>query len=157
MPSDPSATFSASYDSTARRISTAILVLLAVITVLSHNIIVGCLGVLLLIISYAWSPGCYIVAGRFIIINRLIGAVRVPLEGIREARITTPDDFRDCIRLFGNGGLFGYYGLFRTAKLGKCTWYVTNRRNSVVVITAARTIVVSPDEVDRFLSAVRTA
>jgi hypothetical protein len=118
---------------------------------------VGCLGALLLIINYAWSPGCYTVSGRFIIINRLIGTVRVPLEGIREARRATPDDLRGCVRLAGSGGLFGYYGLFRTATLGKCSWYVTNRRNSVVVITAARTIVVSPDELDRFLSAVRTA
>ena len=42
----------------------------------------------------------------------------VPLLDIREVRPATKDDFGGCIRLFGNGGLFGYYGLFRTSKLG---------------------------------------
>ncbi|MBV9770294.1 MAG: hypothetical protein JOZ32_12035, partial [Bryobacterales bacterium] len=37
------------------------------------------------------------------------------------------------------GGLFGYYGLFTTAKLGKSTWYVTKRENGVVVIAGAKT------------------
>jgi hypothetical protein len=60
---------------------------------------------------------------------------------------------RDCIRLFGYGALFGLFRAFPHS--GK--WYVINRRNSVVVIAAARTIVVSPDEVDRFLSTVRSA
>jgi hypothetical protein len=59
--------------------------------------------------------------------------------------------------LWGNGGLFGYYGLFRTSKLGKSTWYVTNRSHAVVVVTAARTVVLSPDEVDPFLAAIRAS
>jgi Bacterial PH domain len=80
-----------------------------------------------------------------------------PLDGVREARTATPDDLRDCLRTFGNGGLFGYYGQFSTAKLGNCTWYVTNRSNAVVVVTSARTSVLSPDDVDGFLAAIRAA
>ena len=62
-----------------------------------------------------------------------------------------------CIRLWGSGGLFGYYGLFSTAKLGKSTWYVTNRSNAVVLITAAKTILFSPDDPKEFLAAIRSA
>ena len=71
-------------------------------------------------------------------------------------RRATPDDFRGCIRLGGSGGLFGYYGLFSTAKLGRSTWYVTNRSNSMVVITAAKTVLLSPDDPEGFLDTIRT-
>ena len=83
--------------------------------------------------------------------------LRIPLDGIREIRIATADDFRDCFRTFGNGGLFGYYGQFSTSKLGSSTWYVTNRSNSVVVITSSKTAVFSPDDMDGFLAAIQAA
>jgi hypothetical protein len=56
--------------------------------------------------------------------------------------------------LFGNGGLFGYYGRFRTTKLGSCTWYVTDRSKAVVVVTDAKTIVLSPADTTGFLAAI---
>src|ERR1019366_8622745 len=98
MPSAPSDSFSASYDKTTKWISAGIFVLLLVAT-------------------YAWSPRSYTISERSILVKRLIGSVRIPLDRIREARIATPDDFRDCIRLLGNGGPFGYYGQLRTARL----------------------------------------
>jgi hypothetical protein len=58
--------------------------------------------------------------------------------------------------LGGSGGLFGYYGLFSTSKLGRSTWYVTNKSNSVVVITAAKTVLLSPDDPDAFLATLAT-
>jgi hypothetical protein len=51
--------------------------------------------------------------------------------------------------------MFGYYGLFRTSEFGKCWWYVTNRQNTVVVITDEKTALFSPDDVDGFLAAIR--
>jgi len=72
-------------------------------------------------------------------------------------KLDTPrrTNFTGGIRLFGDGGLFGYYGLFRTSKLGKCTWYVTNRRNAVVMIASSKTYIFSPDDVDGFVAAIR--
>ncbi len=88
-------------------------------------------------------------------IERLIGNVRIPLEGLRELRAATGADLSGCIRLFGNGGLFGYYGIFSTSKLGKSSWYVTRRDNMVVTIVPAKTALFSPDDVDGFLAAGR--
>jgi hypothetical protein len=153
----PSTSFSASYDSTTKLISAAVAVLFLVLTAAIHNVAVGCLAALVLAGSYAWSPRSYSISQRSILVKRLIAAVRIPLDGIREARIATADDFRDCIRTFGNGGLFGYSGLFRTSKLGSSTWYVTNRSHSVVVITSSKTAVFSPDDVDGFLAAIRAS
>jgi len=104
--------------------------------------------------SYAWSPRGYAVSDGYIEVNRLIGRARISLDGLREARAATKDDFRGCLRLFGNGGLFGYYGMFRTSKLGKSTWYVTNRGKAVVVVTGEKTVLFSPDNVEGFIAAI---
>lgn len=51
--------------------------------------------------------------------------------------------------------MFGYYGLFRTTRLGNCTWYVTNRDRMVVVVTESKAALFSPDDVGGFLAAIR--
>jgi hypothetical protein len=107
-------------------------------------------------LAYLYSPQSYEVSGRSILIKRLIGTVRLPLDSIRELRTGNAADFQRCIRLWASGGLFGYYGWFKTAKLGKCRWYMTNRSNSVIVVTDERTVVLSPSDVQGFLASVRS-
>lgn len=145
--------FSASYDLTVKIVS--VLVILAALggVVASHRVVVAFLLFLVLCLSYAYSARGYVCEGPRVIVKRLVGDVTIPLDGLREARLATADDFRGCMRLWGNGGLFGYYGLFRTTKLGKCTWFVTNRKNAVVLVTAAKTVLLSPDDVTGFLAA----
>jgi hypothetical protein len=128
---------------------------LLAITLTVRNIGVATLAVVVLAVSYAYSPRGYRVAGNSVAVRRLAGTARVELNGVREARRATPDDVRGSFRLWGSGGLFGYFGLFTTAKLGRCTWYVTDRSKSVVVITAAKTVLFSPDDPDGFLAAIR--
>ena len=146
--------FSASYDTTTKVISGAVPVVLLAIVVATHSVVAGCLCAVILVGAYAWSPRGYAISGGSIEVNRLIGNARIPLDGLREARAATKDDFRGCLRLFGNGGLFGFYGLFRTSKLGKSTWYVTNRGKAVVVVTGAKTALFSPDDVAGFIAAI---
>ncbi len=147
-------TFSASYDLTTKIVSALVFVAALGAVVASHNVVVAFLLFLGIILSYAYSARGYVCEGRAVIVKRLVGDVTIPLDGLREARVTAKDDFRGCRRLWGNGGLFGYYGLFRTTKLGKCTWYVTNRKNAVVLVTESKTVVLSPDDVAGFLVAV---
>ena len=146
--------FSASYDTTTKVISAVVLVVFLVIIVATHSVVAGCLTAAIVVGAYAWSPRGYAVSDGSIEVNRLIGRARISLDGLREARAATKDDFRGCLRLFGNGGLFGYYGLFRTSKLGKSTWYVTNRGKAVVVVTGAKTVLFSPDNVEGFIAAI---
>ena len=146
--------FTASYDTTTKIISGGALVLFLVIVVATHSVAVGGLFAAIVVGAYAWSPRGYAVSDGCIEVSRLIGSARIPLDGLREARAATKDDFRGCLRLFGNGGLFGYYGLFRTSKLGKSTWYVTNRGKAVVVVTGEKTALFSPDDVEGFIAAI---
>ena len=155
MPSISENKFPVSYDLTAKVISVFVFVILLAVIVVTRSTVVGGLAALLMFTAYAYSPRGYSTAEGSIIVDRLIGNVRIALDDVREARAATPDDFRGCIRLFGSGGLFGYYGLFLTSKLGRSTWYVTNRSKAVVVTAGAKTTVFSPDDVDRFLAAIR--
>jgi len=155
MPTNGSRSFAASYDRTTKVITAVVCVILVVIPVSTRIFALAAIGWLLIAVSYAYSPLSYAVPERSIVVRRLIGRVRIPIEGVREIRTATADDFRGCLRLWGNGGFFGYYGLFRTSKLGKCTWYVTNRAKGVVLITETKTTVFSPDDVDGFLTAIR--
>jgi hypothetical protein len=148
--------FSAPYDLTTKIISAIVCIGLLCLALAIHAAAIGVLALLVLGVAYAYSPRGYVCSGQSIAVKRLIGDVEVPLVDVREARAATKDDFRGCIRLWGNGGLFGYYGLFRTSKLGKCTWYVTSRSNAVVVVTSAKTVLFSPDDVNSFLAAIGT-
>jgi len=146
-----SQTFSASYDVTTKITSGIVIAMMGAAAYLTQNWLVMAAGLLIIGLSYAYSPQGYEVEQRSIVVRRLIGRVRIPLEDVRELRPGTPEDFKRTIRRWGSGGLFGYYGLFQTAKLGKCTWYVTNRRKTVVLVSATKTVVFSPDDVERFL------
>jgi hypothetical protein len=147
--------FTASYDRTTKIISAVACAVLILAGVLTQNTLVVCVSALTVLLSYAYSPRGYALRERSIVVRRLIGGARIPLDRVREARRTTSDDLRGCIRLWGSGGMFGYYGLFRTSKLKKCWWYVTDRQNTVVVVTDEKTALFSPDDGDGFLAAIR--
>lgn len=149
--------FSLSHDSVSKIVTSAVVVVFLVIAGAVHSVTIAGFTALLLVAAYAWSPaGCSIRDGA-VVVERLIGDVKIPLAGIREVRIATADDLCGCIRLFGSGGLFGYYGVFRTSRLGKSIWYVTNRRHLVVIVSDSGTAMLSPDDAEGFVSAVRTA
>jgi hypothetical protein len=154
MPTNPDGSFSASYDATTRIVTAVLCAVFLVAVVVTHNVFVGCLCIVVVLVGYAYSPRGYAIRERSIIVKRLIGNVRIPLDGVREVRAAAADDFRGCIRLWGSGGCFGYYGVFRTSKLGRCTWYVTNRSHAVIVI-GEKTVLFSPDDVDGFLASVQ--
>lgn len=148
--------FAASYDLSAKICTVVVIAVLAAACIATRSILVGVIVFCLVTMAYLYSPQSYKVSGRSILIKRLIGTVCLSLDNIRELRAGTSDDFRKCIRLWASGGLFGYYGLFKTAKLGQCRWYVTNRSHSVIVVTGERTVVLSPDDVPGFLALVRS-
>jgi Bacterial PH domain len=148
--------FSASYDRTTAITSAVVCLGLLAVIFAVHNLILTCLSIFVILLCFAYSPRGYAIADRSILVQRLVGPARIPLDEVREMRRATSDDFRGCIRLGGSGGLFGYYGLFSTTTLGRSTWYVTNRSNSVVVVTGTKTVLFSPDDPEAFLTTLRT-
>ena len=148
--------FAASYDSATKVTSVIVFVVLAVVALVVHQLPIMGLCALIVLVSYGYSPQGYVVADGEIVVRRLFGGAHIRLETLREVRATTPDDVLGCIRLLGNGGFFGYYGLFQTSRFGRCTWYVTNRAQSVVVVTSNKTALFSPDDVGGFIATVQS-
>ena len=149
--------FDASHDTLSKGVTGAVLVLLIAIAVLTHSLIAVGFSALGLVGAFLWSPLGYEISDGFLVVRRPIGSVRIALDRIRDVRPASIDDMSGCIRLFGSGGLFGYFGLYSTSRLGRNWWYVTNRDHRVVVTGDSITAVVSPDEVDGFVAAVRKA
>ncbi len=146
--------FAAPYDRTTLVLSAAVCLLLAAVG--SQFLVIGVPLLLLVMgLGYGFSPRGYEISSGAVTVRRLLGNVRIPLDGVRAVRRATADDLHGAMRLMGSGGLFGYYGLFRTSKLGKCTWYVTDRSRMVVLITDAKTVALSPDDPDAFVTALR--
>lgn len=147
----------ATYDTTSKIITTVVFVIVVIVIVLTRNAIIGGLCAALIAVSFLYSIRGYEITGGAIVVKRFLGKVLIPLDSVRGIRAATPADFEGSIRLWGNGGVFGYYGLFQTTKLGKCSFYVTNRNNTVVVATDEKNFVLSPADVAGFIAAVHDA
>lgn len=143
--------FSAHYDRTAKIVSAVVAGFLLMTAAVLHNWLVGVTLPAVMLLAYAFSPRGYAITAESITIRRLVGDVRVKTAAVRYARRASADDMRGCVRLIGSGGLFGYYGWFRTDELGKSHWYVTDRNTGVIVWTSDQVIVLSPGDPDRFL------
>jgi hypothetical protein len=145
--------FRASYDTTTKLISAAIFMLFLGIAVDTNSLIAEGILALVFLAAYAWSPTGYELADGNVVIRRLIGNIRIPVSGIREVRLATRNDLSGSMRIFGSGGLFGYYGLFRSPKFGDSNWYVTDRSHAVVLAGDSGTAIVSPDDQAGFIAA----
>jgi len=56
-------------------------------------------------------------------------------------------DLGFMIRLFGNGGLFGYYGWYRAANLGKFFFYGTQMKNLILIqMNTGSKYMITPDD-----------
>ena len=153
------AQFQARYDKTTKMITVVVslvIVSLPLLTIGSRVAFIGgaVLAVLVAGLGFAYSPRGYDIAGGALRVKRLVGDVVLPLNRLRYIRAATAEDFAGCVRLWGSGGLFGYYGTFWSRALGRSHWYVTDRSKAVLIADADRIVVVSPDDRDAFVAAI---
>lgn len=159
-------TSEASLDKTSKLITVAICVLFGILSIRQVSMIlnndatlqsIGVLAVLLSIVffSFLFRTTAYSLSSEELVIHRPVKNVSVAISNIKFVQPVAPENLKGTIRTFGVGGLFGYYGTFSNSKLGKMTWYLTQKRNMVLIHTHLdQTILISPDEqqfVDRLL------
>jgi hypothetical protein len=100
---------------------------------------------ILLAMAWAMSPRAVEVAGdRLRILRRAWRAREVPLS-----EIVAVEDVPSAVglRVFGVGGFFGSYGVFRLDGVGNCRMYATRSGRSVVVrLRHGMPIVTTPDD-----------
>ena len=95
----------------------------------------------------------YSITNDSILIHRLIWTTRFPLEQLNEVDMDGNITFRNSIRCFGNGGIFGICGLYYNRRVGTFRAFVTDVTLTVLLRFPSRTILVSPDDPRRFVSA----
>ena len=106
------------------------------------------LNVTVIVVSYLFSVKKYSVTVDELIIHRAIKNRVIKIIDITEIKTVDADDLSGTIRTFGNGGLFGYYGKYYNSKFGNMIWYVTQRRNRILIETnQGKKIIISPDDI----------
>jgi len=105
--------------------------------------------IVVLIWSYLYSPRGYAIKDSLLLIRRYIGSKTIDLIDIIEVRRLKDREMAWTIRTWGVGGLFGYYGRFYNRALGHMTYYVTQRKNMILLRTkTGKKIIISPDDIN---------
>lgn len=99
----------------------------------------------------------YVITADALLVRRLLWCTRLPwgAKAPLQSVQPVPDAMRGSIRLWGNGGLYSFSGLFRSKALGSYRAFVTDQHNTVVLRFAGRTFVVSPASPQDFASDVQ--
>jgi hypothetical protein len=109
---------------------------------------------LILILALPFMVRGYIVSEDELVIKRLGWKTTFPVDDLQSVEVD-PHAMRGSIRLCGNGGLFSFTGLYRTRQLGKFRCFVNDLNKTVVLRFAKRTVVVSPDDPEAFVEAIK--
>lgn len=94
----------------------------------------------------------YEVGSGNLLIRRLLWSTDLSLTEL-QAAWSDPTAMAKSLRLFGNGGLFVFAGLFWNRNLGRYRAFATLPRNAVVLKFQRRTVVVTPENPGEFLEA----
>ncbi len=87
-------------------------------------------------------------------IHRLLWSTVIRLDGLKRA-CEDPEAIRCSGRVFGNGGLFSFTGLYQNKKLGRYRLFATDPARAVVLLLPQRIIVVTPAAPQAFVGHVR--
>lgn len=157
-------TFAAPWSRTLRGMTAVALAILAGIALI--GLLTGPRQLLVWQLSMVWFPIVFGIVSAFFVVRgysidgqairvvRLGWSVHLPLEGIESVALE-PEALRGALRIFGNGGLFAFSGLFWSRKLGRFRAFATDPARSVVIRWAGRTVVLTPDDPARFVAHLR--
>ncbi|MFM6933930.1 MAG: PH domain-containing protein [Flavobacteriales bacterium] len=109
--------------------------------------------ILILIITYGFSPKGYAIEDKQLMIHRPFHRKFYSTSDMLKVSLVNKNEMPRSMRVFGVGGLFGYFGLFRNSRYGTMVWYATRRDHFVVIErNNGRAIVLTPDDPNSFVS-----
>jgi len=121
----------------------------------SDNLITRILLSGLVLIAASFGVYGYNIHENFLKIRRLGWSTIINLSDIKSIEYK-PQAMAGSLRLWGNGGLFGYIGLFKNRILSNYRAYATHRGKTVVIITLSNDqIVVTPDFPEEFVQSIK--
>lgn len=118
----------------------------------AETLVVGLAYLAIPLLTWALAPRAFTIgAGKLRVERNAWRAVEIPLARVRSVGLVPPEGVRGAIRLFGTGGLFGYYGLFRSRALGRFRLHATRGSGYVGVRTADALFVLTPERPEAFV------
>ncbi len=152
--------FKISWDLTLKIATTAITIFFVVITIYAFigddgkgAMFIAPFFALITFIVYLYAPKSYDITNTEIFVNRPGGKKTIQRSAIKSITIPNKKEMKWTWRTLGIGGMFGYYGSFTNSRFGDMTWFVTNRKNLVMVQAGYDRFVFSPDDVNGFINA----
>ena len=101
--------------------------------------------------TFSFRPISYKLTDDKLIIHRPLSDIKIIRAEIQNVEQLDKGKLSWAFRVFGVGGLFGYWGKFSNTKLGSMTWYATRRNNAVLVTTIYnKKIILTPNEPKKF-------
>ena len=88
-------------------------------------------------------PRYLLIDDKSIVITHPIGQTVILKSDIIEVRAIERSDIRGSIRLFGSGGFFGWFGIFRNNKFGTYRLYCGQLENLYLVKTTTKKYIIS--------------
>ena len=104
--------------------------------------------------TYAMAPSSYAVSQNRIIVRRHFWpSSSIPMSQVKSCYPYPQLSSTKTFRLIGNGGAFGWYGIYACDELGTFRMFATNRSKAVVIGNGAK-FVLSPERTESFVAAV---
>lgn len=98
-------------------------------------------------LAYVLRPFEYWVDEEYITIHKNILPKKIAIADITSIESIAFADLKIRIRLFGSGGLWGWYGIFWSAKYKTIHLFCTEKKNNVLICTKSnKYYVLSPKE-----------
>jgi len=109
------------------------------------------------IITFSWllSVKEYFINRETLVIKRIVLPITVKLADINSIQRVDEKFIKDSLRFFGNGGFFGFYGIFKNSTQGKYHAYFADSSNLILIETDKKKILISPENADVFLERIR--
>ncbi|MCS7122324.1 MAG: PH domain-containing protein [Archaeoglobaceae archaeon] len=116
--------------------------------------LISTLLLILFVVVYTYTPKEVVLERSGLVIKKVLGQVVVPYDKIKEVFFFERFNWK-TIRVFGSGGLFGWFGLFYIEKIGK-VWVYARRRKDLVLIKADKNYLIAPEDPKRFIENLKT-
>ncbi len=127
---------------------------------LNIKLIIAAVLLLTIVVSLMLMPCSLSIDGNNIVLNRFCyKPIIIPLDEIESIK-SLPDSFSPVavrmklVRIWGNGGLFGYWGKFYFPGIGQVNMYATELKNFVCVKASRKRYVFSCTEHEEFVEEV---
>ena len=98
---------------------------------------------LLAIWALLTMPRYLIIENGLIIITHPIGRTVIEMSQVLKIEAIDRSELRGSLRLFGSGGFFGWFGIFRNSKLGTYRLYSGQLENLYLIKTSTKSYIIS--------------